>query len=837
MAIRISGDEHLWPDGVIPYEIDSNDYPLGSSGRAVILTAIAEWNTKTNITFIPRMSDSDYVVFHFGVAETASDSPVGRVGGAQTIRAATLGFNAAAIIHEIGHAAGLWHEQSRQDRDDFVDINWPNVIDDSKFNFDQHTGDGDDIGPYDYASIMHYGRNFFAKNPMIDTLTPISWFGNENQAGGTAIGDVSKNGQPDLVVFHVDNPVGANVGYYRILWNIDKNGKDQGGLSEIKRIPGWFGDETQGGGIALRDINRNGNLDLIVFFVDNAAGGNQGYYRIGWNLDVKGDPASWSDLMKVPGWFGDSTQGAGIATAFITGDERPDLVVFHIDDPGGSNTGYYRIGWTMRDDGSIGTWTPPIAIPGWFGNDNQGGGIAAADLDNSGRPSLVVFHIDNPENDNHGYIRVGRNLDRAGVVTKGWTAPLEVPGWFGNDSQEGDIAIADLSGTGTQDLVVFHIDNRDGGNRGYYRVGHTVSIGGTVASWSNVMPVHNIGKDAIATIGNGLGLSPFDISAVNTMYPAKSAAGIVNRVGGWFGTENQGADVAVGDISGNGLPDLVVFFIDNPEDDNKGYYRIGWDIDGNGFVTNNYTSAIPVPGWFGNESQGGGVALASIGKGPRPDLVVFHIDHPSGGNSGYYRIGWDLDVAGIVKGGWTGPIQVPGWFGNDNQGGAIAVADVNKNGMPDLVVMHIDNPGGANQAYYRIGWNINNLGVATGGWTPPIPIPGWFGNETQGAGVVVADMNNDGFLDLVVFNLDDPAGGNRGYYRIGSRLNASGNVTGGWSRVIPIAGWFGNDNQGAGIAGFDINGDGRTDLVVFHVDNPEGDNQAYYRVIFSPLLA
>ena len=62
-------------------------------------------------------------------------------------------------------------------------------------------------------------------------------------------------------------------------------------------------------------------------------------------------------------------------------------------------------------------------------------------------------------------------------------------------------------------------------------------------------------------------------------------------------------------------------------------------------------------------------------------------------------------------------------------------------------------------------------------------------------------------------------------------------MTGGWSRVIPIAGWFGNDNQGGGIATFDINGDMRTDLVVFHVDNPSGNNLGYYRVLFSPILS
>jgi hypothetical protein len=38
-------------------------------------------------------------------------------------------------------------------------------------------------------------------------------------------------------------------------------------------------------------------------------------------------------------------------------------VVFHIDDPGGGNAGYYRIGWTIAGDGTVETWTPPIPIP------------------------------------------------------------------------------------------------------------------------------------------------------------------------------------------------------------------------------------------------------------------------------------------------------------------------------------------------------------------------------------------------------------------------------------------------------------------------------------------
>ena len=231
-----------------------------------------------------------------------------------------------------------------------------------------------------------------------------------------------------------------------------------------------------------------------------------------------------------------------------------------------------------------------------------------------------------------------------------------------------------------------------------------------------------------------------------------------HQIPGWFGTENQGGGIAAADISGNGRPDLIVFHIDHPGGGNAGFYRIGWDLDNLGKVTGGWTTHMPVPGWFGTENQGGGIAVADIsGKGGR-DLVVFHIDHPGGGNAGFYRIGWNLDAAGIVTGGWTAPISIPGWFGTENQGGGIAVADISGKGGRDLVVFHIDHPGGGNAGFYRIGWNLDTAGIVTGGWTAPIPVPGWFGHETQGAGIAVADVNGDAVLELVVCHVDNPTG-------------------------------------------------------------------------------
>ena len=67
-------------------------------------------------------------------------------------------------IHEIGHTVGLWHEQSRSDRDQFVKINYQNIVPGMEFNFDQQISDGDDRGHYDYDSIMHYPTWAFSKN-------------------------------------------------------------------------------------------------------------------------------------------------------------------------------------------------------------------------------------------------------------------------------------------------------------------------------------------------------------------------------------------------------------------------------------------------------------------------------------------------------------------------------------------------------------------------------------------------------------------------------------------------------------------------------------------------
>ena len=168
-----------------------------------------------------------------------------------------------------------------------------------------------------------------------------------------------------------------------------------------------------------------------------------------------------------------------------------------------------------------------------------------------------------------------------------------------------------------------------------------------------------------------------------------------------------------------------------------------------------------VPDWFSDENQAAGVAVADVNGNGALDLVVFLLDAPDGPNQGWFRVGWSLDPAtGSVSGGWTDWQPVPDWFPWANAGGDITVADVDGDGRPDLVVLMVDAPDGPNAAYYRSG-PLDADGTVTH-WRPWQALPDWPFWENQGAALAVADLDGDGHAELVVLAVDNPVAEERG---------------------------------------------------------------------------
>ncbi|EMR03358.1 Flavastacin precursor [Cesiribacter andamanensis AMV16] len=147
-----------WPENTVYYAIDP---ALPATYR--VLEAIAHWEATTPITFVKRTTQNNYIYFGEG---DGCYSYVGMIGGGQFISVGR-GCSTGSTIHEIGHALGLWHEQSRADRDQFVTIHYENIQPQYYHAFMTYTEqgyDGFDHGGFDFNSIMMYHPYSFSIN-------------------------------------------------------------------------------------------------------------------------------------------------------------------------------------------------------------------------------------------------------------------------------------------------------------------------------------------------------------------------------------------------------------------------------------------------------------------------------------------------------------------------------------------------------------------------------------------------------------------------------------------------------------------------------------------------
>ncbi|OWA52411.1 putative Sortilin-related receptor [Hypsibius exemplaris] len=157
----ILNERARWPGGIVPYQFWSQ---FTAGQRSSIRDAMLEIENATCIRFVERTNETDYVYVGYSVQDPCS-SDVGRHGGMQLLILANHCWTKGTILHELMHTLGFYHEQSRSDRDEYIEIVWDHIIPEQRFNFnpwDNATVTTFGL-PYDFASVLHYGSNYSAR--------------------------------------------------------------------------------------------------------------------------------------------------------------------------------------------------------------------------------------------------------------------------------------------------------------------------------------------------------------------------------------------------------------------------------------------------------------------------------------------------------------------------------------------------------------------------------------------------------------------------------------------------------------------------------------------------
>ncbi|XP_062390746.1 hatching enzyme 1.2-like [Sardina pilchardus] len=156
------------PSGLVevPYSV-SKDFT--TQNKAVIQKAMQTFHEKTCIRFVPYVKQTSFIRIQ---SHDGCYSSLGRRSGGQTISLNKHGCVYKGVVqHELLHALGFLHEQTRGDRDKYVKINWENIQAGVSQNFAKYSTNNLNTA-YDYGSVMHYSRKAFSKNKK-DTITPI----------------------------------------------------------------------------------------------------------------------------------------------------------------------------------------------------------------------------------------------------------------------------------------------------------------------------------------------------------------------------------------------------------------------------------------------------------------------------------------------------------------------------------------------------------------------------------------------------------------------------------------------------------------------------------------
>ena len=653
---------------------------------------------------------------------------------------------------------------------------------------------------------------------------PQTYSSGGSEAYAVAVADVNKDGKADLIVTNgCESATQCANGVVGVLL-----GNGDGTFQSAST-------DASGGVVAtsvtIADVNRDGNLDLIVgnqCLTSTCASGGVSVLLGNGN----------GTFQTAQGYATGGLSTVSVAVGYFNHDRKLDLVVANQCQSSGNCNG--NVGVLLGNgDGTF------QAAQSYASGGYTAVSVATGDFNGDGKTDLVVANqCASSANCNNGNVGVLLgNGDGTFATAQSYAS--------GGNSTSG-IAVSDLDGDGRMDLVLPN-QCQLAANCGEGSVSVLMGNGdGTFQSAQNYISDGVLAQ--FVGIGDWNGDMKPDLAVVNQCQTSSSCTGTVTiLLGNGDGTfqvppnyASGGYDadsVAVGDLNRDGKPDLVVANLCQGNTcgrGNSGYVSV---LLGNGDGTFQPAQEYATGG-FGASS----VAIADLNGDGNADVVVANQCSTS-----------DCKTSGSVSvllGNGNGTLRAAQTYASGGYTAlSVAIADFNKDGNLDLAVANqcqdtscqngaasvlLGNGNGTfqtAQSFASAGYLTNSVAVGdfNGDGNPDLVLASQCqdttcqkggvsvllgnGNGTfqtaqsyssagsQADSVVVTDLDGDGELDLVVSNLCQ----NTGDCNNGVVSSLLGRGDGTFRTATPYS--SGGQNAYSVVAG-DFSGDGNTDVVV-----------------------
>jgi hypothetical protein len=504
-----------------------------------------------------------------------------------------------------------------------------------------------------------------------------------------AVADINNDGKLDLVVTNHAGASDAGSGTVTVLLgNGDGTFQKNPQIIMVGSGPTAAPFNAGPAGVAVADLNNDGNLDIVA--------ATQGDYTVTVLLNATASGASTVSFTAQPIFALDALIDS-VTVADVNGDGKPDFV--------GAYSRYYGRVPVLLGDGDGSFQVRPMFRVG-----SNPDSVAVADLNGDGKPDAVAADKD----DNTVSVLLGNgdgSFQRRQIFQVG-ANPVSV-------------AVADVNNDGIPDLVVANAGDNTvsvllGNGDGTFQPQQTYPV----AEKPTSVAVADLAGDGIADV------------IVTELGPGGSAGTVDVLVGNGDGTFGMTQAFPVGlnpsfvavaggknepDLNGDGKPDLVVA--------NKGD---GTNPSTVSVLLNTTSAGATVPTFAAQQTYGVGVAPVSVAVGDlngdgRPDLVVAN----QGGNS-----------VSVLENTAGGTFQPQPLIPVGSKPTSVAVLDLDGDGRPDIAI--------ANKADYSVSM-LRNTTPAKGA-TPSFDTNQTIGPGKLPYSLGVADINGDGIPDLVVAN-------------------------------------------------------------------------------------